>query len=180
MDGSIERYKAQLVAKRYNQLEGIDFLDVFSLVAKLTTIRLLLALASTYNWHLHQFDVDNVFLHGDLDEEVYDSASKSLYGLKQASRLWFAKLSSFLISVGFIQSSSDYSLFIKNNACTFNALLVYVDNIILAGNSMDEINNIKNSLHSSFKIKDLGQVFSRVGDYYNNKRCTFMSTKVCS
>ena len=172
-DGSIERYKARLVAKGYNQLEGIDFLDTFSPVAKLTTIRLLLALASAHNWHLHQLDVDNAFLHGDLDEEVYMTPpprlitskpnqvcrlTKSLYGLKQASRQWFAKLSSFLISVGFIQSSSDYTLFIKKTACTFTALLVYVDDIILAGNSINEINNIKNSLHSSFIIKDLGQL----------------------
>ena len=70
----------------------------------------------------------------------------------------FVKLSLFLISVGFIQSSSDYSLFIKKTACTFIALPFYVDDIILAGNSMDEINSIKNSLHFSFRIKDLGQL----------------------
>jgi len=118
--------------------------------------------------------VDNTFLHGDLDEEVYMTPSpglitykpnqvcrltKSLYGLKQASRQWFSKLSSFLISAGFIQSSSNYSLFIKKIACIFTALLVYyVDDIILAGNSMYEINSIKNSMHSNFRIKDPGQL----------------------
>jgi len=96
----------------------------------MTTIRLLLSLASIYNWELKQLDINNVFLHEELKEDVYMFAppgltfikpgqvcklKKALYGLKQASREWFAKLSSFFIFTGYTQSMNDYSLFINSS-----------------------------------------------------------------
>ena len=117
--------------------------------------------------------MDNALLHGNLDEEVYMNPppglqvpkpgqvcrlNKSLYGLKQASRQWFAKLSSFLISDDFIESQSDHSLFTKASSDTFTILLVYVDDVIFAGNSITEIDKIKASLHEAFRIKDLGSL----------------------
>ncbi|CAJ2646289.1 unnamed protein product [Trifolium pratense] len=170
-DGSIERYKARLVAKGYNQVEGIDYFETFSPVAKMTTIRVVLAIASIRNWFVHQLDVNNAFLHGELCEDVYMQIpqglegfatdkvcklTKSLYGLKQASRKWYEKLSQFLISHHFIQVPSDPTLFVKKTSDSFTALLVYVDDIVLTGDSMAEITNIKNELHHTFGIKDLG------------------------
>ncbi|PSS07979.1 Endonuclease [Actinidia chinensis var. chinensis] len=126
-DGTVKRYKAKLVAKRYNQIEGLDYRETFTLVAKLVTVRLLLDMASTHHWHLYQLDVNNAFLHGYLDEDIYMSLPlgfgrkgetrvcklhKSLYSLKQASRQWFIKLSTALKRANYKQSKADYSLFV--------------------------------------------------------------------
>ncbi|PNY00882.1 putative copia-type protein [Trifolium pratense] len=137
----------------------------------MTTIRTVLAIASIKNWHIHQLDVDNAFLHGDLEEDVYmkipqglEGASnnqvcklkKSLYGLRQASRKWYEKLSQFLITIGYAQMTSDPTLFTKSTSSSFTALLVYVDDIVLTGNCLEEIVTTKSQLHNTFGIKDIG------------------------
>jgi hypothetical protein len=106
VEGKVERYKARLVARGYSQTYGIEYDKKFAPVAKMNTVKMLISCATNFSWKLHQSDVKNAFLHGDLQEEVYmelppgfdtpDTAGKvcrlikkSLYGLKQYLRAWF-------------------------------------------------------------------------------------------
>ena len=115
-DGYVHHYKARFLAKGYNQFEGVDYFDSFSLVAKSVIVRMFLAIVAAHSWLIHQLDINNTFLHNFLDEEVYMLLPpgytgaqpgdvcllfRSLYGLKQASRQWNIKLSSKLLSYGF-------------------------------------------------------------------------------
>ncbi|KAJ4795629.1 Retroelement pol polyprotein-like [Rhynchospora pubera] len=170
-DGKVERYKARLVVLGNRQKEGVDFNETFAPVAKMVSVRTFLAVVVAKGWELHQMDVHNAFLHGDLNEEVYMKLPpgfasshpgkvcrlrKSLYGLRQAPRMWFSKLAAALNAYGFIQSKADYSLFAYQNGGIFITVLVYVDDLVVAGNSGDAIHKFKNYLSSSFSMKDLG------------------------
>ncbi|KAL2246006.1 UNVERIFIED_CONTAM: Retrovirus-related Pol polyprotein from transposon RE1 [Sesamum indicum] len=170
-DGSLDRCKARLVAKGYNQIEGIDYNDSFSPVAKAVTIRTFLAVICKQHWFLHQLDINNAFLHGFIEEEIYMKPpegydvpaghvcklKKSLYGLKQASRQWNLEFTKQLEKIGFTQSKSDHCLFTVHTDTGFFCLLVYVDDVLIAGPCEHTIAEFKIKLHNLFTIKNLGK-----------------------
>lgn len=171
-DGTLSRYKARLVANGKSQQVGVDCEETFSLVIKPTTIRTVLDLAVARDWPLHQLDVKNAFLHGNLEEIVYMHQpagyvdpqkpnhvcllKKSLYGLKQSPRAWFQRFAQYATKIGFKNSKSDASLFVYHNGRDLAYLLLYVDDIILTASSNALLRSILTSLKSEFSMTDLG------------------------
>lgn len=169
-NGSLHRCKARLVAKGFNQQLGRDYSDTFSPVIKSTTLRLVLDVAVTRSWPIQQLDVNNPFLQGTLNDEVYmdqppgfadtDNPThlcrlrKAIYGLKQAPRAWYTELRTFLMSLGFQNSLADTSLFVLQQGTSFVYLLVYVDDILITGNSTSGIQHILSLLAARFSVKD--------------------------
>jgi hypothetical protein len=144
-DGSIDKFKARFVARGFSQKEGIDYTETFAPVARYSTIRSIISLASTMGWKLHQMDVKTAFLNGVVEEEVYmeqpegfvihDREShvcklkKALYGLKQAPRAWYSRIDSYLTDLGFSKTTADDNLYYKVVDGRPLILVLYVDDL---------------------------------------------------
>ncbi|GKB08575.1 RmlC-like cupins superfamily protein [Tanacetum coccineum] len=193
-NGSVDKYKARLVAKGFNQNEGINYTKTFAPVGKMVIVRIVLEISSINNWFVHQLDVNNAFLYGDLNEEVYMAVpsgykkslppnivcilKKSLYGLKQANKQRFIKLTTLLIYAGFTQSHADSSLFTYYKDKDALILLIYVDDILVAGNNLSLIKDKNDQLHQTFTIKDLGPLHYYLGiEFLRNTNCLVMTQK---
>ena len=191
-DGLVARLKARLVAKGYTQTYGVDYSNTFSPVAKMTYVRLSISLTATHNLNLHQLDINKVFLHGDLQEEVYMEQlprfvahgeigkvcrlRKSLYGLKQSPRAWFSKFSQVVEKFGLQKSKSDHSVFYRNSSSAIVLLVMYVDDIVITGSDSIGISSLKSFLHGQFHTKDLGMLRYFLGvDVMRSKHRIFLS-----
>ncbi|GJY84693.1 ribonuclease H-like domain, reverse transcriptase, RNA-dependent DNA polymerase [Tanacetum coccineum] len=169
-NGNIIKHKARLVAKGYIQEHGIDFEEVFAPVARMETIRLLLAIAANNKWEVHHLDVKSAFLHGDLKEEVYvtqpegfikreDNGKvyrliKALYGLRQAPRAWNIKLDNTLKSLDFKKCALEQAIYTKTSRDSTLLIGVYVDDLIITGTPKKEIDKFKAQMEEKFKMSD--------------------------
>ncbi|CAL2243576.1 unnamed protein product [Prunus armeniaca] len=193
-DGSIDHYNARLIAKGYTQTYGVDYLETFAPAANLNTVHVLLSLAANRDWPLLQFDVKNVFLHGDLKEEIYmdlppgipvtskkgvvGKLRKSLYGLKQSPRAWFGRFAAFIKKFEYVQSNSDHILFLKRHKGKLTALIIYVDDMIVTGDDQAEMQNLHKYLASEFEMKSLGDLKYFLGiEVARSKHGIFLSQR---
>jgi hypothetical protein len=170
--GNILRFKARLVAKGYSQRPGEDFTETFAPVARFATIRVMLTLAAAEGWCIKHLDVKTAFLHGRLQEEIYMEQpagfqiqnengtelscrlTRSLYGLKQASRAWHERLREELLDLGLTGADEDPSLFYAADRKLF--LLIYVDDMLVMGES-GRVEEIQEGLARKFQISELGE-----------------------
>jgi hypothetical protein len=171
VNGSINTQKARLVVKGYAQILGVDYSYTFALIARLDTIRLLLAFAAQKNWKVYQLDVKSAFLNGFLQEEIYVEKpegyvkegeedkvyllKKTLYRLKQAPRAWYSRIDEHL-HLGFVKSFSESTLYVKHNEANILIISLYVDDLLMTGNNTNLVEKFKQETMEVFEMTDLG------------------------
>lgn len=183
-NGCAVRYKARLVAKGFLQRPGLDFEETYAPVAKLATIRIILAVGVHEGFVFHQMDVKTAFLHGDLKETIYICApdgivaapgtacklQKSLYGLKQSPRCWNQKFTNEIEKLGFVRSKRDYCLYVRHRDDDEMYIILYVDDLLIAGRNLSSINMVKKKLASVFAMTDCGELRHFLGMRINYNR----------
>ncbi|KAL0403633.1 UNVERIFIED_CONTAM: Retrovirus-related Pol polyprotein from transposon TNT 1-94 [Sesamum radiatum] len=171
-DGSIHKQKTRLVAKGYSQQPGVDFTETFALVARMETIRIVVAISAQLGLPVYQLDVKSAFLNGELQEEVYVEQPtgyivlgkeekayhlrKALYGLKQAPRAWNSKIDGYFQSNGFERSQNEPSLYVKKGTKDFLIVCLYVDDLIYAGINSIMVQDFRKAMMEEFEMNDLG------------------------
>ncbi|CAA0812904.1 cysteine-rich RLK (RECEPTOR-like protein kinase) 8 [Striga hermonthica] len=177
--GTIVKHKARLVARGFVQREGIDFDEVFAPVARMESVRLLLAMAAAKDWRIHHLDVKSAFLNGELAETVFVKQApgfavkgeehkvlrlrKALYGLRQAPRAWNAKLDATLVTLGFTRCATEHALYTRRWGKEELVVGVYVDDLIITGAREGDINGFKREMAARFRMSDLGQLSYYLG-----------------
>ena len=170
VDGFINKHKVGLVVKEYAQVFGVDYPYMFAPVARLDTIRLLLALATQKNWKVFHLDVNSAFLNGFLQEDIYVNNLKALwkkekktvyllknalYGLKQAPRAWCSRINYHLIGLSFKKSLSEFTLYVKHDGANILIISLYVDDLLVTGSNANHIDEFKLEMKKAFEMTDL-------------------------
>lgn len=176
-NGEVDKYKARLVARGFTQEKGFDYSETYLPTAKLTTFRVLMSVANHFGLYIGQMDVNSAFLNGELKEEIYmdqpdgfvkDKTKvckliKSLYGLKQASRVWYQRFDEFITRGGFRRCEADHCLYTKFEDGNIQYILIFVDDMIIISNDMDIITSTKRTFAKEFEMTDIDKVESYLG-----------------
>ncbi|BBH01567.1 multidrug resistance-associated protein 9 [Prunus dulcis] len=167
LDGSIQKHKARLVAKGYTQKPGIDFNETFAPVARLDTIRTLIALAAQKGWKLWQLDVKSAFLNGVLEEEVYVDQPDG-FVVKgdeiSAPRAWYSEIDTYLNQCGFHKSPSEATLYVRTKEGVGTLIVsIYVDDIVYTGSSDEMVKEFKAEMMCKYEMSDLGLLHHFLG-----------------
>ena len=173
-DGNIILYKARLIAKGFSQIPGVDYDEMYAPTMHKSSFQTILALAAHYDLEIHQMDIKAAFLHGELKEMIFMRApngfstktpshiwhlKRSLYGLKQATRVWHERWDNELTKLGFTPVSSDPSVYIKQTTGKIpHIIATHIDDSLQITKGMSVLNELKSRLSSTFKMKDLGKV----------------------
>ncbi|SGY91523.1 BQ5605_C038g11676 [Microbotryum silenes-dioicae] len=168
--GQVKSYKGRLVARGDSQRSGIDFDETFAPVAKFTSIRALLALAAAHGYHVHQADIDKAYLHGKLDAPLYIRVPdgiympgkvlqlhRSLYGLRQAGRIWNDEIDSALSALGYVATESDHCVYVRTTGDVHHYIALYVDDLLMISPSLPEIERTLQGLEQRYGVKRLGE-----------------------
>ena len=174
----MERHKARLVAQGFSQKFGDEYDETFCPVVRFESVRTIIALAAQHGLKLHQMDVTTAFLNGELKEEIYMKQpegfiakgkehlvcklNRSIYGLKQSPRCWNSVLDDKLKKMGFVQTTGDPCIYVAEEGEMF-IIAVYVDDILLAGESDQRMNEVKKGLAKQFEMKDMGELHHFLG-----------------
>lgn len=172
--GEVDKYKARLVARGFTQIYGVDYYKMFAPVAKLSSFRLILAIAARNGWPADSFDFNSAYLNSKLDEDVYleqppDHAiadrrkyvlklDKALYGLKQGGRKWYETLCVALADLGFKRAEADYGVFFKHEGPHLIILAIHVDDCLITGDSRLLLDTYKHCIGQKYRLTDLGPV----------------------
>ncbi|SGY22505.1 BQ5605_C065g12802 [Microbotryum silenes-dioicae] len=169
--GEITGHKARLVAQGNRQRDGIDFTETFAPVARFSSIRSLLALAATNGLHVHQADIDKAYLHGDLDHDIWMTAPRgfdlpgdkvlrlrrSIYGLKQAGRIWNRHIDASLRDLGYTATGTDHCVYSRlDDRQHPHYIALYVDDLLMISPDLAEIERVISGLEQRYGVKRLG------------------------
>ena len=183
-DGSIQKYKVCVIMQGFSQVEGLDYDQTFAPVMKFASFHAALAIAAKCDWEVHQMDVKAAYLNGRLEEEIFMKSPpgfnisegmvlkliKAVYSMKQGGQVWYEDIRQMLREMGYEHIEADHTVFVCNLNSILSIIILYVDDITMAGNDLDVILQDKKALQQCYQMTDLGEISWILGIHITQDR----------